>query len=368
LPSTPSSSAPPPSESPDVQGAPGTDVPLLETVATADAARQDTDAPLSGPRRALVLLVMQGLPLLGLCVGAWLFVQEGIRALDVGLLVGMYLLTMTGIELGFHRYFAHRTFETTRPLRALLLILGSMAGQGSALLWSGVHRWHHAHTDVPGDLHSPTLGRRGGWQRVRGFFWAQFLWYLDAPAIPRFGRFLERYRASPAGLRAPEGDSQEQRLAGTMPDLLRDDALLRLNQRYGLWVLLGFALPAAVGGLVTGTWGGALRGLVWGGFMRYFLVQQITFAINSVTHTVGTRPLETRDDSRNNGVMAVLTLGAGWHNNHHAFPGSAFTDFRWWQVDPLGQVIRLLARLGWAWDVRVPSPEAIAARTRRPIR
>ncbi len=324
-----------------------------------------TDAPLSGARRALVLLVMQGLPFLGLCAGAWLFVQEGIRALDVALLVGMYLLTMTGIELGFHRHFAHRTFETTRPLRALLLVLGSMAGQGSALLWSGVHRLHHAHTDMPGDPHSPTLGRRGAWQRVRGLFWAQFLWYLDAPAIPRFGRFLERHRASPASVHAQEEDSQEQRLARTIPDLLRDDALLRLNQRYGLWVLLGLALPAAVGGLATGTWGGALRGLVWGGFVRYFLVQQVTFAINSVTHMVGTRPLETRDDSRNNGVMAVLTLGAGWHNNHHAFPGSAFTGFRWWQVDPLGQVIRLLARLGWAWDVRVPSPEAIAARTRR---
>ena len=315
-------------------------------------------------QRAFVLLMMQGLPLLGLGAGVWLFAREGIRWLDVGLLVGMYLLTMTGIELGFHRYFAHRTFETTHPLRALLLILGSMAGQGSALLWSGVHRWHHAHTDVPGDLHSPTLGRSGTWQRVRGFFWSQFLWYLDSPAIPRFGRFLERHRAPPDAALSPAEDSQEHRLARTMPDLLRDEALLRLNQRYGLWVLLGFALPAAVGGLVTGTWGGALRGLVWGGFVRYFLVQQITFAINSVTHTLGTRPLETRDDSRNNGVMAVLTLGAGWHNNHHAFPGSAFTDFRWWQVDVSGQLIRLLARLGWAWDVRAPSPEAIAARAR----
>jgi stearoyl-CoA desaturase (delta-9 desaturase) len=325
-----------------------------------------TDVPLSGARRAIILLVIQGLPLLGLGAGVWLFLREGIRPLDVALLVGMYLLTMTGVELGFHRYFSHRTFETTRPLRALLLVLGSMAGQGSALLWSGVHRMHHAHTDQPGDLHSPTLGRSGGWQRVRGFFWAQFLWYLDAPAIPRFGRFLAHYRVAPGDTPAPEDDSQDWRLARTMPDLLRDEGLLRLNQRYGLWVLLGFALPAAVGGLVTGTWDGALRGLVWGGLVRYFLVQQVTFAINSVTHTLGTRPLETRDDSRNNAVMAVLTLGAGWHNNHHAFPGSAFTDFRWWQVDPLGWLIRLLARLGWAWDVRAPSPEAIAARRRNP--
>ncbi|MFP2926134.1 acyl-CoA desaturase [Pyxidicoccus sp. 3LG] len=329
-----------------------------------DASHPGTTPPLRGARRVFVLFMLQGLPLLGLGYGVWRFLHEGVSGLDVGLLVGMYLLTMTGIELGFHRYFSHRTFETTRPLRALLLILGSMAGQGSALLWSGVHRWHHAHTDAPGDLHSPTLGRHGFWQRVRGLFWAQFLWYLDAPAIPRFGRFLERHRASPEAALASAENGQEYRLARTMPDLLRDGWLVRLNQRYGLWVLLGFALPAAVGGLASGTWDGALRGLVWGGFVRFFLVQQVTFAINSVTHVFGTRPLETRDDSRNNAVMAVLTLGAGWHNNHHAFPGSAFTDFRWWQVDLLGLLLRLLARLGLVWDVRSPTPEAIAARLR----
>jgi stearoyl-CoA desaturase (delta-9 desaturase) len=308
--------------------------------------------------------MVQGLPLLGLGYGVWLFLREGIRALDVGLLVGMYLLTMTGIELGFHRYFSHRTFETTRPVRALLLILGSMAGQGSALLWSAIHRWHHAHTDVPGDLHSPTLGRQGGWQRVRGFFWAQFLWYLDSPAVVRFGRFLGSHHAAPeAALASPE-DTQEHRLVRTMPDLLRDAWLVRLNQRYGLWVVLGMALPAVVGGLATGSWEGAWRGLVWGGFVRFSLVQQASFAINSVTHTMGTQPLASRDDSRNNAVMAMLTLGGGWHNNHHTFPGSAFTDFRWWQVDLTGLMIRLLARLGWAWDVRKPSPEAIAARMR----
>jgi stearoyl-CoA desaturase (delta-9 desaturase) len=320
--------------------------------------------PLRGARRAFLLFMVQGLPLLGLGYGVWLFLREGIRPLDVGLLVGMYLLTMTGVELGLHRYFAHRTFETTRPIRALLLILGSMAGQGSALLWSAVHRWHHAHTDVPGDLHSPILGRHGLWQRVCGFFWAQFLWFLDSPAILGFNRSLRRYLASPPEARDAEEDNQTQRLLRTLPDLLRDEALVRLNQRYGLWILLGFALPAAVGGLASGSWEGAWRGLVWGGFVRFSLVQQASFAINTVTHTIGTRPLKTRDDSRNNVVMAVLTLGAGWHNNHHAFPGSAFTDFRWWQVDISGLFIRVLARLGWAWDVRTVSPEAIAARAR----
>jgi stearoyl-CoA desaturase (delta-9 desaturase) len=309
----------------------------------------------------VVLLVVQGLPLLGFCAGVWLFLREGIRAWDVGLLAAMYLLTMVGIEVGFHRYFAHRTFETTRPLRALFLILGSMAGQGSALLWSAVHRTHHAHTDQPGDIHSPWLGRRGAWDKLCGFFWSQFLWYLDVPAIGRFGRLLDRHRASPAELLASREKDQEHRFARTLPDFLRDEPLVRLNQRYGTWVLLGFALPALAGGLVTGSWAGALRGLVWGGLVRYYVVQQVTFAINSVGHTVGVRSLNSRDYSRNNVVMAVLTLGAGWHNNHHAFPGSARVDFRWWQVDLGGLLIRLLARLGLAWEVRAPSPEALAA-------
>jgi stearoyl-CoA desaturase (delta-9 desaturase) len=358
---------PSPSEAPGITGSVGEERPVVSVEAARDsnALARGASPPLGRARRAFLLFMVQGVPLVGLGYGVSLFLREGIRALDVGLLVGMYLLTMTGIELGFHRYFSHRTFETTRPIRALLLILGSMAGQGSALLWSAVHRWHHAHTDIPGDLHSPTLGRSGVWQRVRGFLWAQFAWYLDVPAVARFSRFLERHRASPETALAETEDAQEYRLARTMPDLLRDAWIVRLNQRYGLWVLLGLALPAVVGGLATGSWEGAWRGLVWGGFVRFSLVQQFSFAINSVTHTIGTRPIETRDDSRNNVVMAVMTLGAGWHNNHHAFPGSAYTDFRWWQVDLSGLMIRLLVKLGWAWDVRRPSPEAIAARTRQ---
>jgi stearoyl-CoA desaturase (delta-9 desaturase) len=336
----------------------------VEPVASAEVEPRPASQALSGPQRAFLLFMVQGVPLLGLGAGVWLYLREGIRALDVGLLVGMYLLTMTGIELGFHRLFSHRAFETKRPLAALLLILGSMAGQGSMMLWSAIHRWHHAHTDVPGDLHSPMFGRRGLWQRLRGVFWAQFLWYLELPALPTFDGFLQRHLALPEAERASQPDCQERRFAQTLPDLLREDWLVKLSGYQGLWVLLGLALPAAVGGVVTGSWAGAGRGLVWGGFVRFFIVQQVTFAINTVTHTVGTQPLRTRDNSRNNALMALLTLGAGWHNNHHAFPGSAYTDFRWWQVDASGLLIRLLVRLGWAWDVHAPSPEAIAARAR----
>jgi stearoyl-CoA desaturase (Delta-9 desaturase) len=313
-------------------------------------------------QRLVMLLVVQGLPLLGFCAGVWLFLHEGIHIRDLGLLVGLYLLTMMGIEVGFHRYFAHRTFETGRFLRTVFLILGSMAGQGSALLWSAVHRTHHANSDQPGDPHSPVQGRHGAWSQLRGLFWSQFLWFLDLPGLGRFGKLLERHLASPADLLSSTDPAQEYRFARFLPDHLRDTPLVRLNRHYFVWVLVGFALPALLSGLGAGSTAGALRGLIWGGFVRYYLVQQAVYAVNSVGHRVGTRSMTRRDHSRNNAVMAVLTLGSGWHNNHHAFPGSARVDFQWWQVDPSGLLIRLLERMGLVWDVRVPSVRAIAAR------
>ena len=331
-----------------------------------DAIESKSDEPLTGARRAWVLLLVQGLPLLGFLGGMALLIHEGISRLDLGLFLGMYLVTMVGIEIGYHRLLAHRSFEVVRPLRALFLIAGSMAGQGSALLWSAVHRVHHATTDTPEDPHSPVIARPGIRPGLHAFLWAQFLWFLDYPVTVRFGRFLERHRHQVDALLASRAQDVEHRLARTMPDLLRDEPLLRLNQRYNTWLLVGFALPAVVGGLVTGSWAGALRGLVWGGFVRYYVVQQVTFAINSLGHIVGTRPLESRDYSRNNLLMVVLTVGSGWHNHHHTFPGAARLDFKWWQVDPGGLLIRLLERLGLAWDVRMPTAEAIARAERRP--
>jgi stearoyl-CoA desaturase (delta-9 desaturase) len=151
-------------------------------------------------------------------------------------------------------------------------------------------------------------------------------------------------------------------VARYVPDLMAERTLVAVN-RYYSWVLLGLAIPAAIGGLVTASWWGAVTGLLWGGIVRMFVVEQTMSAINSVMHTFGRRPFATRDDnSRNLGVMALLGWGEGWHNNHHAFPYSAAFGLHWYELDPGFLLIRLLSALGLAWDVKVPSQDKIARR------
>jgi stearoyl-CoA desaturase (delta-9 desaturase) len=324
-------------------------------------------AAIAPARRAALVIMVEGVPFAGFCAALALAAHGGLWALDIALFVTLYLLTMAGVEVGMHRHLAHRQFDAAAPLRAVLLVAGSMAGEGSPLLWSAVHRLHHSRSDVDGDPHSPVLGRHGLRQRIRGFLWAQFLWYADLPAITRFARFLARRRrdrdAPPA---SPGGEEQVIELARLIADGVRDPLVARVDRLYPAWVALGYALPAALAAAITHSWVGALHGLLWGGFARDFAVKQVSFAINSLGHTVGLRSLRSQDDSRNNVLMSLLTWGSGWHNNHHAFPASATLDFRWWQIDPGAWLIRAWRKLGLAWNVRMADPAAIAARRRPP--
>src|SRR5262249_6001194 len=138
-----------------------------------------------------------------------------------------------------------------------------------------------------------------------------------------------------------------------VPDLLRDDLAFRLNRTYLAWVVLGLALPAAVGGLAAG-WTGAGTGLLWGGLARIFLVHHVTWSIHSPCHAAGGRAYDTDDASRNNVLCGLLALGEGWHNTHHAFPTSARHGLAWWQLDVTWLLIRLLSAVGLAWDIRLP--------------
>lgn len=146
------------------------------------------------------------------------------------------------------------------------------------------------------------------------------------------------------------------------PDLLEDRAIVRVSRRYLWWVVLGLALPAAIGGLVTGTLVGALTGFLWGGVVRMFVVAQSISALNSISHTIGTRPFRLRDNSRNNAVLGLLVWGEGWHHNHHAFPTSASFGLSWYRLDISYWVILLLKGLRLAWDVKVPARQQIVSR------
>jgi stearoyl-CoA desaturase (delta-9 desaturase) len=240
------------------------------------------------------------------------------------------------VTIGFHRLLTHRSFETVRPLRLGLAILGSSAGQGMAIRWVATHRRHHQQADREGDPHSPHHGGVGVLGLLRGFWHAHVGWVFE---------------------------KDRPNLARSVPDLLADRTLLLIDQLYFFWVGVGILIPGVVLGLIAHSWHGFWSGVIWGGVVRIGLLQHVTWSVNSVCHIWGGRPFDSADHSTNNLPVAVLSLGEGWHNNHHAFPTSARHGLRWWQFDPSYLIIVAMKRVGLAWDVRLPSPTALAAKS-----
>jgi stearoyl-CoA desaturase (Delta-9 desaturase) len=251
---------------------------------------------------------------------------------DLALLAGMFLLSGIGITIGFHRLLTHRAFETSRPVRDVLAVLGSMAVQGPVISWVADHRKHHAFTDEEGDPHSPHLhGGTGVRGAVKGLWSAHVGWL-----------FTEQGRA------------ERERYA---PDLCADRDLAFIDRKFLWWVLLGLAIPFAVGFAAGGTLAAGLTGVLWGGFVRIFLGHHVTWSINSVCHFFGSRRFDTDDESRNVFWLAPISLGEAWHHNHHAFPRSAFHGLRRREIDPAGTLIRVAERLGLVWNVVRVTPE-----------
>jgi stearoyl-CoA desaturase (delta-9 desaturase) len=277
------------------------------------------------------------LPLLSLGAAVVFFWGWGFRWTDLGILLGAYTLTALGITVGFHRLFTHRSFETYRAVEVIFAILGSMAVEGPLLKWVALHRRHHQYSDRPGDPHSPHLHGAGVWGVLRGLWHAHLGWVFDADP-PDLDHYIKD---------------------------LRQSRLLRVvSALFPLWVVLGLVLPATLGGVIMLSWSGVWTGLVWGGLVRVFLVHHVTWSVNSVCHLWGFRPYRTDDQSRNNFVVGVLAMGEGFHASHHAFPTSARHGLRWWQIDMSYEVIRFLALLRLAWNVKVPSKQAQAEKRR----
>jgi stearoyl-CoA desaturase (Delta-9 desaturase) len=297
------------------------------------ASREGAPEPLStGMLIATFTAVI--VPFLGLVAAVVLLWGRGFSWVDCGLLLGMTALTGQGITVGFHRLFTHRSFETNRVVQFVLAALGSMTLQGPLLKWVAMHRRHHQFSDTPADPHSPHHGGPGLLGLLRGFWHAHLGWLFDADP-PN----LDRYTT----------------------DLRRSRLLRVMSALFVPWVAVGLLVPSVLGGLLTGTWTGALFGLLWGGLVRIFLTHHVTWSINSVCHLWGGRPYPGHDHSRNNVLFGFLGMGEGWHNNHHAFPTSARHGLRWWQMDVTYYVIRALALLGLAWNVRLPADGGGAA-------
>jgi stearoyl-CoA desaturase (delta-9 desaturase) len=301
--------------------------------------RTAIDAPFLHRMQRRHFIMFDVLPLMGTVSAIVLAFYIPITWLDIALFAGMWLLTGLGISVGYHRLFTHRSFKTTSFVRVLLTVLGCMAAQGAPISWAAMHRRHHQCADCEGDMHSPNLHGTSLRDRVGGFIHAHYAWMIkhEYPNVVHY-----------------------------TPDLLRERPLIRTARLYRWWIVLGLALPFVVGGLVTQTGLGALTGLLWGGVVRMFVVGQSISALNSVLHTMGTRPFPLRenpnDNSRNNWLLGLMIWGEGWHNNHHAFPDSAWFGLAWHRLDLGYWCILLLKRLGLAWDVRVPTNERIAAR------
>jgi stearoyl-CoA desaturase (delta-9 desaturase) len=268
-------------------------------------------------------------PFLGVVAAVILLWNRAVDAIDLGILAAMYLLTALGVTVGFHRLLTHRSFQTYPWLERLFAVLGSLSVQGSVLDWVADHRKHHAHTDREGDPHSPHVGHGSG---LRGLWHAHVGWLLET-----------------------QGQSDWKRYA---PELYEDSAMRRIGRRFPLLVLVSLLLPTAAGFVLHGfTAAGALRGYLWGGLARIFLVHHVTWSVNSVCHFFGSRRFEIDDRSTNVGWLSLVSLGESWHHNHHAVPRSAYHGLRWWELDPSGLIISAMRRAGLAWNVVRITPE-----------
>ncbi len=280
-------------------------------------------------------------PILGLLAAIYLLwhrAHGGIGWPEIVLMLTTYTLAGFGVTIGFHRLLTHKAFETYRPIKLILAAFGSNAGQGMCIRWVATHRRHHQQADREGDPHSPHLHGEGVVGLLRGMLHAHVMWCFDKDK-PDLGR--------------------------SVPDLLADPLLVLIDQLYFFWVGLGIVVPGVILGLYYHSWYGFLSGAVWGGLLRICLLQHVTWSINSVCHVWGTRRFQSSDYSTNNLPIALVSLGEGWHNNHHAFPTSARHGLRWWEFDASWVLISLMRACGLVWNVRLPSESAMAARERK---
>jgi stearoyl-CoA desaturase (Delta-9 desaturase) len=272
------------------------------------------------------------LPLVAFVIAIAMLWNRYVGPAELAILGVGYVLTGIGITVGFHRLFTHRSFDTYRPVRYVFAVLGQLAVEGNVLAWVADHRKHHQFSDVEGDPHSPHAGfGEGALEALRGLWHAHTGWIFST-----------------------EGRADQARYA---KDLIEDRGLRVIAKLFGPLVLVSLLVPGAAGWLVIGGWYGFFAGLVWGGGVRIFLLHHVTWSINSICHFIGRRQFVSSDESRNVWWLALVSFGESWHNNHHAFPTSAYHGLRRLQVatDPGAWVIWLLEKCGLAWKVtRIP--------------
>jgi stearoyl-CoA desaturase (Delta-9 desaturase) len=260
-------------------------------------------------------------------VACLLVLWTGVSWVALFTCLALYVVRAIAVTAGYHRYFAHRTYKTSRFFQFVMALLGTSAAQQGPLWWAAHHRNHHKYSDTEMDVHSPL---------ARGFWYSHIGWIL-----------------------APQNKETNYKL---VPDLVRYPELRFLNRFYVLPpVALAFALWS-LGVMLNnyfpqmGTSGFQL--LVWGFFLSTVLLYHGTFSVNSLAHLIGRRRFQTKDDSRNSVFVAIIAMGEGWHNNHHYYPSSERQGFYWWEIDVTHYVLCALSAMRIVWDLQSP-PERI---------
>ena len=251
------------------------------------------------------------------CIAA---IWSGVTWTALALCAALYVLRMFAVVAGYHRYFSHRAFTTSRAFQFVLAVLAQSSAQKSVLWWAAKHRHHHLHSDTEEDVHSP---------RHKGFIYSHVGWIFDR--------------------------KHDQADLGKVADLTRWPELVWLKR----FELAPAVVLAVLCFLVAG-WSGLVVGFLW----STVLVYHATFCINSLAHVNGSKRYVTGDDSRNNWLLAILTLGEGWHNNHHAFQSSARQGFKPWEIDVAYYVLKAMSWVGLIWDLKTP-PEHVLRNEQR---
>ncbi|WP_455223028.1 acyl-CoA desaturase [Kaarinaea lacus] len=253
-----------------------------------------------------------------MCLGV---IWVGWSPFAVAIACTLYFLRMLAITGFYHRYFSHKSFKTSRVTQFLFAVLGASAAQRGPLWWASHHRHHHIHSDKKTDAHSP---------RQHGFFWSHIGWFMSNDNFPpKFQR---------------------------IPDLVKFRELVWLD-RFDVLVPITLAIVLYVVGEVLAHYAPSLdtngaQLLIWGFFISTVLLYHATYTVNSLAHQIGKRRYKTKDDSRNSLLIALITCGEGWHNNHHHFPGSARQGFYWWEIDMTYYFLKILAYMGIIWDLK----------------
>jgi stearoyl-CoA desaturase (Delta-9 desaturase) len=266
------------------------------------------------------IIYPSAIPFVLVHLGCLAAIWTGVTWQALAICVTLYWLRIFAIGAGYHRYFSHRAYSTSRAFQFILALLAQTTAQKSVIWWASKHRHHHLHSDTAEDVHSP---------RHKGFIYSHLGWiFARKHDLPDFAK---------------------------VADLTRYPELMVLHK----FEILPAIVLAGLCYLLAG-WSGLVVGYLW----STVLVYHATFCINSLAHVSGSKRYVTGDDSRNNWLLAVFTMGEGWHNNHHAYQSSVRQGFRWWEIDPTYYLLRALSWLGLVWDLKTP-PEQVVRNEQR---